>query len=443
MGYVRRWNAYWFRPGPVINLAICRSVIVAYQLFHLYSHGYYGALRQLSKLPDFLYDPLPVLHLLVWPFGWTYRPPFEVLGTVFWITVAAGILALIGLKTNLSLAAFALGNVFLQAFYYSFGDFHHPDALMMIALTVLALSPAGRVLSVDDMWRRLQSNYRRGKFEPFNILDETSPFARWPLLLVQWMFGLIYLSAAMSKLTAAGPDWMTGYTLQYYLLQDGIRFGRPLGVWLAQHHFLAVALSWMTMLFEGTFFLVLIFPVLAWVYIPMGIGFYAGINLAMGATFFQHVALYVIFVNWAALIRAVSRRLAMSRSAKKPEIIYDGRCPLCIRSMTVLRYFDWFDRLRFSDLETEWQRLGKTHPELSIENCRREMHIVLPDGSVTKGFFAFREALKYLPPLWPLLVPFYLPFARIVGPKLYTIVASRRSRNDLGARETCVLHHDT
>ena len=125
-----------------------------------------------------------------------------------------------------------------------------------------------------------------------------------------------------------------------------------------------------------------------------GIGaFYTGLKVTMGATFFQHVAIYVVFVQWAAIIRATPRRFGFLLSGKKPQIIYDGRCPLCIRSMTVLRYFDWYDRLSFRDLEFTWQSVATTHPELSLENCRREMHILLPDCSVRKGFFAFREAI--------------------------------------------------
>jgi hypothetical protein len=51
-----------------------------------------------------------------------------------------------------SLLVFAVGSVTLAAFDYSFGKFHHTDAVMMIALSVLALSPSGQVLSVDA-WR--------------------------------------------------------------------------------------------------------------------------------------------------------------------------------------------------------------------------------------------------------------------------------------------------
>jgi predicted DCC family thiol-disulfide oxidoreductase YuxK len=269
------------------------------------------------------------------------------------------------------------------------------------------------------------------------LLEERSAFAGWPLKLVQWLFALVYLSAARLKLKAAGLDWMNGYTLQYYLWQDGLRWDRAMGVWLAQHHTTAWLLSWVTILFEGTFFLVLVFPRLAWIYIPVGIALHTGIYLAMKAYFFQYLASYAVFIPWVPLANALSRRLRLLQSAPQPEIVFDGHCPLCIRSIVVLQYCDWFNRLRFSDLTTRFADLVSRHPGLSREECQRVMHVVLPDGSVQKGFFAYRAILRFLPPLWPLLALFHVPFASAIGPKLYEWIAARRSRIQAVHGQSC------
>jgi len=436
----RGWNTYWYRPAPLVHLAICRIVIVAFQLYILTRIGHYDYFLILSELPDFVYDPLPVLHLLIWPFGWTYRPSFEIFQIVRWATLVAGVLALIGLRTNASLIIFAVGNLFMQALGSSFGDFHHSRGLAVIALSILALGPAGRVLSIDDLWRRLRVNSEKRRFEVFNIMDENSAFARWPLLLIQWMFALIYLSAATSKLGKAGLDWVNGYTLQYYLLEDGLRWGSDIGVWLGQHHTVVWLLSWMTTLFEGTFFLVLLFPMLALIYIPMGVAFHTGIYLTMKAPFLVWFAIYSVFIPWVPIFKTLSHRMGFLQRAKKPELLFDGQCPLCIRSMTLLRYFDWFDRLAFADLDTQWQSLAKRHPGISLEDCRREMHLLLPGGSVQKGFFAFRKILGYLPLFWPLVLVFYFPLASAIGPKLYRLVASRRLRYEKCNPGSCSFH---
>lgn len=293
-----RWAGYWFRPVPLLTLDVCRILIVANQIWELLGRQHFIISR--TRLPEVLYDPLPVVRLLTLPWGWSgwgslaggpwaYRPSFAAVDWIYALTVAVGVTSLIGLCTRTSLAAFALGNLFLQALAYSFGDHHHPEALTMIALGLLALSPAGRTLSVDA-WRQHRT-----------WLAARSPMAAWPLLTVQWLFAIVYLSAACSKLAVAGWDWMNGYTLQYHLAVDAARNGVALGAWLSQHHTLVQGMSWMAIVFEATFFLVLIVPRLRWIYLPLGAAFHIGIYFAMHAPFFQWVVLYAAFIPWASV----------------------------------------------------------------------------------------------------------------------------------------------
>jgi predicted DCC family thiol-disulfide oxidoreductase YuxK len=439
---VERWNKYWFRPASLLNLAICRILIVGVQLSVLIGSDYhnYNRLYQLAELPDNLYEPLPVLRLFLWPFDWMYRPPIEVLLAVYFVSLIAGGLSLVGLKTGFSLFVFTMSSLFLQSFSYSFHEYHHPEALMMMALLLLSLGPAGAVLSVDDLWQRLRSNSAKRRFVAgTNIMDETNAFARWPLLLLQWLLALVYLAAAGSKLGAAGLDWMNGYTLQYYVLRDGLRWSE-FGVWVAHQPTLVLLLSWISMLFEATFFSVLIFPMLACLYIPLGLAFHLGIYLTMGAFFFQFMVIYSVFVPWTRVLKTFSRSIAWLRPGKQLEIFFDGQCPLCIRTVTILHYFDWFNALAFTDLKTGWSHLARKHPEISLDACRREMHLLCPDGSVRKGFFAFRELFWCLLPLSPLLIVFYFPLASTLGPKLYRSIAAIRSRFHTWTFESCSMH---
>lgn len=71
-------------------------------------------------------------------------------------------------------------------------------------LSVLALSPSGRVLSVDAwLWKRTRD-------DGASMLDVRSEFAGWPIKLIQWFFVLMYLSAVISKLWISGLDWANG-----------------------------------------------------------------------------------------------------------------------------------------------------------------------------------------------------------------------------------------
>ena len=437
----KAWNNYWFQSTPLVNLAACRIVIVAFQVFWLLYIDYFTLFREYSALPSSLFDPLPALKIITLPFGWNYRPSFEVLIMGYWITIVAGILAIVGLWTIFGLLVFAIGNVFLQAYFYSFGDYHHPEAVLMIVLCIFVLTPAGKALSFDELRSQIKQNVNNKRFQSFNSLDKTSIFAKWPLLLTQWMLALIYLDAAMSKLSRSGLDWMNGYTLQYYLLHDGLLWDAKLGVWLAHQHNLVVIISWMSMIFEATFFFVLIFPKLAWIYVPMGIGFHTGIYMTMRAPFFQLMILYSVFVPWLGMIRFCSRRIGMKTSNKKAEILYDGHCLLCIRSMTVIRYIDWFNCLAYTDLETIWPNKEKRYPGISLQECQKEMHLLLPDGTVHRGFFAFRKIIRYTPLLWPLLIVVYMPGMSWVGPKVYHCVASTRARIQQCNSESCSIHY--
>ncbi|HEX5491514.1 MAG TPA: HTTM domain-containing protein [Candidatus Udaeobacter sp.] len=287
----KAWTRYWFRFSSLVYLALLRIVAVGAQLVMLlFEPGY--SLRQLASvasLPDSMYHPLPALQLFLLPFGSDARPSLGCLTVVYWITAVAGIGGLVGWRSRFSLFIFAAGNTFLQAFAYSFGDLHHREALMIITLWLLALSPSGNALSLDS--HLAHRNSARPK-----TVQKRSMFAAWPLLLVQNLFGLVYLDAALRKLYAGGVEWMNGYTLQYYLYSDASRRDSAFGLWLARQHTAACVLSWVTILWEGTFFLVLIFPRLIWIYLPLGIGLHAGMALAGIASFPQFIALYAVFI---------------------------------------------------------------------------------------------------------------------------------------------------
>jgi hypothetical protein len=298
-----RWRRYWFAPAPLIDLAICRIILVAVQVLMPVYRDHDEILRTLSDYPDSSFHPLLILRLLTLPFGGDYRPSPELVETVSRITLGAGLLALVGFKTNLSLIVFAIGTTFEHAFIISFGELHHTDSILIIAISILAISPCGAVASLDDVRNRRAHADAAGYFESLLVREEHSTFARWPLLLIQWILGLVYLSACYHKLSTAGLDWTNGFTLQYYVLQDAARWNIDFGMWFGRFHTILWFAQWVTLLFEGTFLLAVLFPRLAWFYLPVGLGLHLGIYLLMGADFFEWMACYVVFIPWAGAIR--------------------------------------------------------------------------------------------------------------------------------------------
>jgi hypothetical protein len=347
----RAWEAYWFRSAPLFDLAFVRLIAVGFQLYHLASLRPRTVFGELAALPELMYAPLIVLRVMTLPFGWDYRPSEDQVVGVYWLTVAVGVLALVGYRTTLSLLLFAAGNIFLQAFQYSFQEIHHPEAIVMITLVLLALAPSGHALSVDDLRRRLR-DVDAGLRVPLDPLSGESRFARWPLLVVQWMFALIYMSAAFHKMMSSGLDWMNGWTLQFYMLQDAMRWGSNpagtgagfsaepgIGAWVGQYHTFATVASWVSILFETTFWVVLVVPRLARLYLPIGFAFHLAIYIIQRAPFFSFMALYAVFVPWREMFRGAGAWIV--RHISRPELRYDPASPRSVRRATLIRYFDW------------------------------------------------------------------------------------------------------
>jgi len=167
----------------------------------------------------------------------------------------------------------------------------------------------------------------------------------------------------------------------------------------AHAHWIGVASAVITLAFELTFVACVLVPRTTPAYLATGAGLHAGIWLLMRAPFFQLLALYAAF---AAPIREWRRRWAPALLRRDPAgmwtVIYDGYCPLCIRTMTQLDVLDGATHLRYVDLEREWARATELAPNLSRDEMREEMTVVTPERRVLREFFAFREIGKRVRP---------------------------------------------
>lgn len=298
MKLVERWHNYWFGDGSYFDLALLRIGAVGLQCYLLLSNGF-SRLLNVNALPDEMYRPIPMLQILMFPSGSTARPDPESMVILFWFVLAFGFTSLLGILTNVSLALFAIGYIFIQAYIYSFGDMHHPEAIMAIALLAIAFSPCGKVLSFDAV---IRNRLNPGTGAP-GLLYYKGPYAFWPIGFIRWFFPLMYLSAVVAKLSRSGLDWANGFTLQYALIQDGYRHGSELAIWLSQfHEFIKVA-EWFVLIFQATFFLILFFPRLRWIYLPVGICFHLGIWFTMKAPFPQWLLFYAVYIPWSRVFR--------------------------------------------------------------------------------------------------------------------------------------------
>jgi predicted DCC family thiol-disulfide oxidoreductase YuxK len=107
-------------------------------------------------------------------------------------------------------------------------------------------------------------------------------------------------------------------------------------------------------------------------------------------------------------------------------VLYDGNCPLCQRSVAVLRRLDWLKRLAYHDAN-DTAHLPTSPVPLQPTQLLEQMHVVPVRGKqVYAGFYAFRWIAWQLPLLWAIAPMFYLPGVPTLGQKVYLWVAKNR-----------------
>ena len=109
------------------------------------------------------------------------------------------------------------------------------------------------------------------------------------------------------------------------------------------------------------------------------------------------------------------------------DVIYDGACGFCRRSLAVAQRLDTGGRLRLHD-GTDREMVRTRFPELADADLDEAMFAIDARRQVTRGFFAFRRLAWESPLTWPLLPLFYAPGASLVGPRVYAWVARNRRR---------------
>ncbi|MGE0529552.1 MAG: thiol-disulfide oxidoreductase DCC family protein [Bdellovibrionales bacterium] len=113
---------------------------------------------------------------------------------------------------------------------------------------------------------------------------------------------------------------------------------------------------------------------------------------------------------------------------KQAHVLYDGHCPLCLKSVGWLRKLDWLKKLHYVNVRDAEQTkdLSLNIPESRLTE---EMHLVPPNGKkIYHGFGAFRWMAWRLPLLWPIAPFLYLPGVPYLGQKMYLWIARNRLR---------------
>lgn len=111
---------------------------------------------------------------------------------------------------------------------------------------------------------------------------------------------------------------------------------------------------------------------------------------------------------------------------RRPILIYDAECRLCLSSKKWIEKWDRRGRIEFLPFQTEEAK--SLVPNLAAMTCMDAMRLVDRDGTVSPGVDAFRKLLRYLPLGAPISALFYLPGFSWLAGRAYRSIAANRYR---------------
>jgi predicted DCC family thiol-disulfide oxidoreductase YuxK len=404
---LKRVDRGMFAPQTPTYLGVCRMLMFAW-LFVWY---FITDFAYLAQYPAAMWEPVPLLSLL----GLADQPSMTLVTTLKTLWLCSLFLSCVGLFTRTSIAtSFALG-LYLLAASHSFHKINHSDAGLLMAMFVLMLSRCGDGFSIDS----LRHAAMRGA-KPILPSGEY----RWPVQTVRIIWVLVFFLAGVSKLRIGGLDWMFSDSMSNLVMRKQYSWEPPTSVawFFLDHPWTLKAMS------TGATMIELLAPLslfTKWgraLVVPGMLIMQVSIRLMMGDDFSQFMSIYLFFVPWL-VIGSFSLRFAPKGVV---DVLYDGKCGLCGRTVSVLKRLDLFGRLRFRDIVSEWPEIQADHPSISSEAAFKDMHAIDALGRVARGFDSYRLVAWSLPLGWVLLPLLYFPGVRFVGQKVYRKVADQR-----------------
>ncbi len=330
-------------------------------------------------------------------------------------------LGMIGWQTRLTVPLGALCFLVFAGLLRQYSFFWHQHLVALYVLSVLALTPCGDGWSLDRLLRTA-----RGK--PV-VPRRPSALYGWCRYAVWIAVALPYVAAGCSKLRNAGWMWWHANNMRRILYTDTLnpmQFDWTVSLSLAKAPDLAFALLGIAGVFgEALFGLVLVSRIARKFFPALMFGMHLGIIFLQNILFLDLIILQAVFYDWTKARLAISRRLAEARG--RIEVLYDGDCPLCRRTVRLLDGWDLFQRLelldfRRMDLADYNARRGL---RLTPDALEEEMAVVCR-GRAALGFEGYRVLAWALPLWWPAAPLLSLPGAGWAGSRIYRAIARRR-----------------
>lgn len=331
-GLLQCWDRVWFSSTDRYHYGLFRIILVGGLFLIAWDSWGFTDLNSVARasgqftqpvlLAQTLHFSIPISPDLVTPMRWALR--------------LLAVTSLIGVATRPSLILLSLYNLYLNSLRNSFGFIDHGTTLPSLVLLVIAFSPGVTQLSVDSLIAYIR---KKGFTRPPTLNLFGGSFPVWPAKLILVVMALAYFTSGLSKVRFGGITWMDGQTLTTYLSEpqpddyfaaqrnapdslkwkDGVGLesfiygtgqSTPLGRFLAGIPAVMMFLSTVSVIWEITFPVVLIFRRLLPLYLLMGIAFHVSIMATLSLySFYSYILCYALFVDWKRVTLPVVRRL--------------------------------------------------------------------------------------------------------------------------------------
>jgi predicted DCC family thiol-disulfide oxidoreductase YuxK len=410
-----RWTQIWFESRPTTAIEITRiglglAMLLNYGLASPYILTLWGDEGWLprSLLSEVVDDPLMQSVLYYFTAPWQ-QVAFHVL------FVGACAALAVGWRTSWAKWLVLIGHVSYTyrnpAITYGF------DSITASLLVILCFAPVGRALSLDRV--REVRRAKRANLMAHPPLPE-SAWSAACIRLMQLQMAVLFFISGVEKLR--GEEWWEGDAIWRVFVHTDYYNGTWLLDLLANHFWLVNVATYGTILIE------LAYPFLIWqretrpYLLAAAIFLHLQFGLLMGLYFFSFVMImgHMSFLRqeWlTALGRWWRRRTGPM------EMIYDGRCGFCVRSMAWFLAFDGLGQIAVRDFRKD------PSPVVSDEKMEKALFLVLPGGRALPGFEAYRYVVLRVPGLWWQVPLFYIPvLSRLIGHPIYNWIAANRSR---------------
>ncbi len=407
------WSEFWFEDTRTVPLEIARIGIGAALLFH------FGMATPFlfSLWGDAGWMPREVALSYLNGSPWTQSVFFYFTAPWQWIAFHALFL--------FSCAAFMLGwrtswfkwIVMAGQVSYDYRNLtlaYGADSIAACLIFILCLAPVGRAMSLDRVRAVRAAKRANLKLVPPAY---TSPWAGACTRLVQIQMAILFFYSGIEKLR--GDEWWSGDAVWLSLTTNEFYNGAVLGL-LARQYWLVTTATYATLVIE------IAFPFLIWqrrtrpYVLAEAIALHVMFAVLLGLVYFSFIMVLghmsFLYPDWLAHLRAwwIRKMGAM-------EMIYDGRCGFCVRSMAWFLAFDGMRQIAIRDFRAQ------PSPIVSDAQLEKALYLVLPDGRALPGFEAYRYVVSRVPGLWWLVPLFYVPvFSRLFGRPIYNWVAENR-----------------